>query len=63
MVDFFGMEMRGGKVRVVFNAGSTNIEAITNSSYNDGQFHKVSRSGLSVRCSRVVGCFLFARSS
>ena len=40
-VDFFGMEIRGGKVRVVFNAGSTNIEAITNSSYNDGQFHKV----------------------
>ncbi|XP_065836275.1 laminin subunit gamma-1-like [Oscarella lobularis] len=40
-VDFFGMEIRGGKVRVVFNAGSTNIEAITNSSYNDGQFHKI----------------------
>lgn len=40
--DFFGVEMREGRIRLAFDAGSGRVEVTTNEMYNDGEWHTVS---------------------
>ena len=53
--DFFGVEMREGRIRLAFNAGSGIVEVTTNGKYNNGEWHSVSCLFL-CKCSFLYVC-------